>query len=277
MRDMEELIQNDALFAMCMWLLLIVIVCRVVWWIYSNILERKLNINKGIPLTGYTPEEVAVIVRKNLVCPFVEEIGEDEQGGMFFQCKSERYFSRIESGRFSIRQKKRSWVNPDFLSEEGWELQFCIGDIFSENPGQDRETYAKRKQIMRWGSFANWIAGGIFFLCFAYMFFQMARGEDILKSRGVCLAQFTAYSSDYTIDEALWATCVEGEWSSFKEEGITYACFAGTTYNGGTIKMIFQMDIAGTCEIISIQVDGINYAGTIFGGAIMEGMYSNIK
>ena len=77
MRDIEELIQNDLLFTICLWLLLIVIVCRGVWWIYSNILERKLNINKGIPLTGYTPEEVSIIVLKNLLCPLVEEIGED--------------------------------------------------------------------------------------------------------------------------------------------------------------------------------------------------------
>lgn len=123
-----------------------------VWWIYSNILERQLNINKGIPLTGYTPEEVSIIVRKNLVCPLVEEIGEDEQGSMFFQCKSERYFSRMESGRFYIIQKKRPWINPDFLSEEGWELQFCIGDIFSGNPEQDRETFTKRKRIMQRGT-----------------------------------------------------------------------------------------------------------------------------
>ncbi len=277
MRDIEELIQNDLLFTICLWLLLIVIVCRGVWWIYSNILERKLNINKGIPLTGYTPEEVSIIVRKNLLCPLVEEIGEDEHGSMFFQCKSERYFSRMESGRFYIMQKKRPWINPDFLSEEDWELQFCIGDIFSGNPEQDRETFTKRKRIMQRGSIANWIAGGLLFLCFAYVFFQMARGEDILKSRGVSLAQFTDYSSDNVINEALRASCVEGEWSNFKEGEITYARFAGTTYNGGTLKMIFRADTEGTCEIISLQVDGINYAGTIFSGLIMEQMYSNIE
>ncbi len=49
MRDIEELIQNDLLFTICLWMLLIVIVCRGVWWIYSNILERKLNINKRNP------------------------------------------------------------------------------------------------------------------------------------------------------------------------------------------------------------------------------------
>lgn len=130
MRDIEELIQNDLLFTICLWLLLIVIVCRGVWWIYSNILERKLNINKGIPLTGYTPEEVSIIVRKNLVCPLVEEIGEDEHGSMFFQCKSERYFSRMESGRFYIMQKKRPWINPDFYQMRAGNCSFVSGIFF---------------------------------------------------------------------------------------------------------------------------------------------------
>ena len=105
MRDIEELMQNVVLFAICMWLFWIVVVCRIVWWIYSNILERQLNINKGIPLTGYTPEEVSIIVRKNLVCPLVEEIGEDEHGSMFFQCKSERYFPEWNLEDFILYRK----------------------------------------------------------------------------------------------------------------------------------------------------------------------------
>lgn len=105
----------------------------------------------------------------------------------------------------------------------------------------------------------------------------MARGEDILKSRGVSLTQFTDYSSDNVINEALRASCVEGEWSSVKEGEITYARFAGTTYNVGTLNVIFRADTEGTCEIISLQVDGINYIGTIFSGLIMEQMYANIE
>ncbi len=39
MRDIEELIQNDLLFTICLWLLLIVIVCRGVWWIYLSLIH----------------------------------------------------------------------------------------------------------------------------------------------------------------------------------------------------------------------------------------------
>ena len=76
-----------------------------VWWIYSNILERQLNINKGIPLTGYTPEEVSIIVRKNLVCPLVEEIGEDEQGSMFFSANPNGIFPEWNPEDFILYRK----------------------------------------------------------------------------------------------------------------------------------------------------------------------------
>lgn len=41
--------------------------------------------------------------------------------------------------------------------------------------------------------------------------------------------------------------------------------------------MIFESDSEGTCEITSIQADGVDYAGTMFAGLILEEMYSNIE
>lgn len=273
--DIDQLMANSALFRICIYLAVILIVCKVVLWFYNNRLERQINRSKGIPVENYTAEELAIIIRKNLVCPYVQEMGADEQGDMFFQCDDDRYYSRIINGRLYIVRKNRFGMHSVNFSEKGDELRQCVADIFSDNPENDREELAKKQRNFKRSTIADWIIGSACFLCILCIIFQMAKGMDILKSRGVSLVKFSNYSTEYTINDALRASCIDGKWSSSKEGDDTYAYFTGTTFGGSDLVMVFRMDADGNCEIISAQVDGENYS--LFTGILLAAMYSNIE
>lgn len=275
MADISQLMENNVFFRICMYLAGILIVCKGVLWLYNNHLERQINKGKRIPVKNYTAEELAIIVRKNLICPFLQEMGTDEQGDMFFQCGDERYYSRITDGKLYIVQKNKFGIDSGNLSEKGNELRQCVADIFSDNPEDDREEFEKKQKNLKRGKMANWVIGSVCVLCVLCVFFQMVRGKDILKSGGVSLAKFTDYSTEYTINDALRASCKEGKWSNSKEGDNTYAYFTGTSFGGNDLAMAFQMDKSGYCEIISVQVDGEDYS--LFAGMLLEVMYSNIE
>lgn len=275
MADIDDLMATDLLFPICMFLAAVLIVCRIALWVYRTALERQVNGNKGVLVEDYTAEEVAVIVRRNLACPLVQEMGTDEQGVLFFQCDKVRFQAKIEAGRLFI--VKKNLFGRDVIQNdgEGFELQQCISDIFSENPEKDREAFEQKKRRLRIGNRVDWVAGAIMCLCIFYILVKMLRGVDIVKSHGICLMKFSDYSTEYTINEALHATCIDGEWSCTKEGGVTYAYFVGMTQTGNRLMMIFRSEDNEYCEITSVQIDGEDYS--LFTGVLLEGMYANLE
>lgn len=278
MKEMEifnQLYENNILFRIGLYLEVILIVCKMMLWLYNRFFEQQLHKSKSILIQPYTAEEIAIIVQKNLVCPFVDKMGTDEQGNMFFQCGNIRYYARINDGKLCIVRKNIFEKDTPHLSETGQELQQCIADIFSDDFEKDREEWRKQRRKYRWFSVAEWASGVACILCFLFIALQLIGGVDVLKSRGVSLAKFTDYSTEYTINDALRSSCKEGKWSSSKEGDNTYAYFTGTTFGGNELVMAFQTDESGYCEIISVQLDGEDYS--FLGGLLLEVMYSNIE
>ncbi len=103
----------------------------------------------------------------------------------------------------------------------------------------------------------------------------MVGGTDIIKSRGVSLLCLSYYSTEYTINDALRASCTDGEWSSSKDRGITYMSFVGTTTGGNRLVLMLQKDESDYCRVTSIEIDGENY--TWYMDELLELMYDNIE
>ncbi len=276
MVDIEKLMETNRMFHFCLSSLGVLIVAKIVWGFIDNVLTKEVHTNSGAWVKNYTLEELAIIVRRNLVCSFVQEIGTDEQGNLFFQCDNNaRFDSKIQGGRFFIIQKNILGIESQKLSEKGWELQQCICDIFSENPEKDKKIMDRDMQLLGWGTVANWIMGAGLFLCVVYIIFQVIGGMDTIKSRGISMLCLTDYSTEYTINDALRASCMDGEWASSKKGDVTYASFMGTTHGGNNLVMMLQQDESEYCRITSIQIDGENYM--LFLDELLEAMYENIE
>lgn len=275
MVDIGRLIETSKLFSFCLHSLGVLVVAKIIWGFIYNVLEKEMDTNRGAWVQGYTMEELVIIVRRNLVCPFVQEIGTDEQGNLFFQCEGVRFGAKMKGGRLFVVQKNIFGMESQQLSEKGWELQQCICELFSENPELDKKRMDRDIQVLAWGNVANWVMGAAVFLCAAYVIFQVIGGMDTIKSRGISTLCLTDYSKEYTINDALRASCTDGEWTSSKKGDITYASFMGTTFGGGNLVMMFQEDESGYCRITSIQIDGENYM--LFLVELLEMMYENIE
>lgn len=276
MVDIGKLMETSKLFSFCLNALGVLVVAKIVWGFIDSVLTKEVHISSGAWVKNYTLEELVIIVRRNLVCPFVQEIGTDEQGNLFFQCDNNaRFDSKIQGGRFFIIQKNILGIESQKLSEKGWELQQCICDMFSENPEKDKKCMERDMQLLAWGHVADWIMGVGVFFCIVYIVFQVIGGMDTIKSRGISMLCLTDYSEEYTINDALRASCTDGEWTSSKKGDVTYASFMGTTLGGGNLVMMFQEDESGYCRITSIQIDGENY--NLFIDELLEVMYGNIE
>ncbi|MBD5474866.1 MAG: hypothetical protein HDR17_02605 [Lachnospiraceae bacterium] len=239
--------------------------------LYLTVLQELHKKSKGVSVEYESVQDIEKILKENLDCSFVKDIGVGKKENIEFNCKYGIHTGIIKDGKFYIDKSLRKFSGHRDV-EEAWYLEKFIKGVFYPNePKEDLEIkFAKYIKIFNISRIIKYVV----ILCVAIWVFLLIGGMDSLKSKGVSRMCFTDYSEEITIGEALQATCSNGKWSSNKiGDGIYHVTFSGYGANGSILIILFQTN-GNECSIKSITIDGEDI--TWMQGLFLEALYEGV-
>ncbi len=242
--------------------------------IYLMVLQEKHKRSKGIPIgDNIAAEDIANLLRENMECPFMNEITMNKKGNIEFSCKYGRHTAKIENRELHVDRMARKFG--DYRdTEEAWYLQKYIAKVLApETEEEDAETlddnfakYVKKLKIVR-------ILQCLIIMLFVLVALKELRVVEYMKSDGVSHMYFSEYSSNISIGEALSYACVHGKWDKMKSGKREYISYNGENADGEALYILFEKN-GDSCQIVSIEIDGVDYS--FFQGTFLDALYSNV-
>lgn len=224
-------------------------------------------------------ETLKKLLKERLEYPYCKNISINEEGDIDLVCKYATYAVKIEDRKLVVNNKFRPFAKAGNIEEEKDCLEAHLVKIIL--PEADINTpralghfrrYLKARIISR---ISGWL-----FLILLILYLLNKEGihitdmMDIWTSKGVSMMQFTEYSDEITIGEALRATCPAGKWSSNKiDKGLYRVAFDGYGMNGRLLTIVFQSKDWSECSILSVAIDGQDCS--LLKGVVLEALFEN--
>lgn len=239
---------------------------------YLTVLQELHKRSKGIPIEYDSVQDLEKVLKDRLSCSFLQGIELGEKDKINFNCKYGAHTGVIKDGKFYIDKSLRKFSGHRDV-EEAWYLEKHIKGIFEQNQEdkEDLETkFAKYIKVFNISRLIKYMV----YVCILLFVFRYIGGMEFIKSKGVSKMQFTEYSDEITIGEALRAACPEGKWSSDKiDKGLYRVAFNGYGMNGSLLTIVFQSKDWSECTIQSIAMDGQDCS--LLEGMLLEALFEN--
>lgn len=239
---------------------------------YLTVLQELHKRSKGIPIEYDSVQDLEKVLKDRLSCSFLQGIELEEKDKINFNCKYGTHTGVIKDGKFYIDKSLRKFSGHRDV-EEAWYLEKHIKGIFEQNQ-EDKENletkFAKYIKVFNISRLIKYMV----YVCILLFVFRYIGGMEFVESKGVSKMQFTEYSDEITIGEALRTACPEGKWSSDKiDKGLYRVAFNGYGMNGRLLTIVFQSKDWSECSILSVAIDGQDCS--LLEGVLLEALFEN--
>lgn len=248
--------------SLCGFVIIVFLLIFLVSTVYARFVSSPYKRNENADFGEMDIETLKKLLKERLEYPYCKNISINEEGDIDLVCKYATYAVKIEDRKLVINNKFRPFAKAGNIEEEKDCLEAHLVKILL--PEVDINTPRALGHFRRYikARILRKISGWLF-LILLILYSLNKEGiyltdvMDIWTSKGVSTMQFTEYSDEITIGEALRAACPEGKWSSDKiDKGLYRVAFDGYGMNGSLLTIVFQSKDWSECTIQSIAMDG---------------------